>query len=157
MEEPKIHDEPSFRFDPDDDIEAGSASTSMIIPPPPTPPLLSSAIQTQIDRKERARIFMEKLLNEKKAKKQQEDEERAKLEEETRRKAEKISESLSERKVSQERAPPKSLDEMINSRINSLLSESGFTSLEEPKKEIEKEEDRDRKKHVSIHKKYTLQ
>uniref|UniRef100_A0A1I7TB41 SURP motif domain-containing protein n=1 Tax=Caenorhabditis tropicalis TaxID=1561998 RepID=A0A1I7TB41_9PELO len=155
----------SFRFDPDaEDTDACSSANSTfnysdisgLFPPPPTPPTLPNSIQTQVDRKEKARIFMEKLLQEKKAKKQIEDEERLKLEEETRKKAEKISESLSDRRAERRRTyekpkeegTPKSLDDMINSKINSLLSESGFHPVEEVKKEKvkEEEEEKDRKK-----------
>ncbi|CAI2348157.1 unnamed protein product [Caenorhabditis sp. 36 PRJEB53466] len=149
QEEAKVTDDSSFRFDPDlEDLEVPSTSADTSIGalfPPPTPPILPSS--TQIDRKEKARIFMEKLLFEKKMRKQQEDEERIKLEEETRRKAEKISEELTERKSSREgeggEKAPKSLDDIINNRINSLLSESGFHPIEEPKKE---EEVKERKK-----------
>ncbi|CAO4369171.1 unnamed protein product [Caenorhabditis nigoni] len=148
-------DESSFRFDPDMDDSGmtGPSEEFEGLPPPPPPPTLPGNTQTQVDRKERARIFMEKLLQEKKVRKQQEDEERAKLEEETRRKAERISESLSGRRsverssyaeVSREK---KSLDDIINSKINSVLSESGFHPEEEKKEAAEVDRERDRKKH----------
>ncbi|CCD61525.1 Protein SWAP [Caenorhabditis elegans] len=150
-------DESSFRFDPDLDETAGPSDTTANFSdisglfPPPTPPVIPPSTQMQVDRKEKARIFMEKLLQEKKAKKLQEEEERSKLEEETRKKAEKISESLSERKNTgrsdrREEAPKgaRSLDEIINNRINSLLSESGFEPVEEMKRT---DEDRERKRH----------
>ena len=157
------NEDSSFRFDPDadeisfagpSDSTADDSYSSGLFPPPPAPPAFQSSIQTQVDRKEKARIFMEKLLLEKKMKKQQEDEERQKLEEETRRKAEKISESLSERRSERkntEEAPkeriPKSLDDMISSKINSLLSESGFNPIEEKKPDIKDETEK--KKQVS--------
>uniref|UniRef100_K7H9U1 SURP motif domain-containing protein n=1 Tax=Caenorhabditis japonica TaxID=281687 RepID=K7H9U1_CAEJA len=170
VEEPKIHEETSFRFDPDfEDLEEKPSTSSVdssILPPPPVPPMIPNS--TQIDRKEKARIFMEKLLLEKKLKKQQEDEDRMKLEEETRRKAEKISEFLSERKAGKRDEPQvqkskeRTLDDIINNRINSLLSESGFETETEPaenenaKKEDEGgdgDKEKERKKHVRIKKK----
>ncbi|WKY02546.1 hypothetical protein Q1695_016094 [Nippostrongylus brasiliensis] len=87
-----------------------------IIPPPVPPNILSN---TQLDRKEKARIFMERLLNEKRVKKLREQEE-ARIRELEAQKAE-IERQLAEEDAKRKKTSLAMVDKLINSRIGALL------------------------------------
>lgn len=90
--------------------------TPHIMPPPVPPNILSN---TQLDRKEKARIFMERLLNEKRVKKLREQEE-ARIRELEAQKAE-IERQLAEEDAKKKKTSLEMVDKLINSRIGALL------------------------------------
>ncbi|KJH49161.1 surp module [Dictyocaulus viviparus] len=90
----------------------------VILPPPVPPNILSN---TQLDRKEKARIFMERLLNEKRVKKLREQEE-ARIKELEAQKAE-IERQLAEEEVKRKKTSLAMVDKLINSRIGALLGQ----------------------------------
>uniref|UniRef100_A0A0N4WW52 Surp module n=1 Tax=Haemonchus placei TaxID=6290 RepID=A0A0N4WW52_HAEPC len=87
-----------------------------ILPPPVPPNILSN---TQLDRKEKARIFMERLLNEKRVKKLREQEE-ARIRELEAQKAE-LERQLAEEDAKKKKSSLEMVDKLINSRIGALL------------------------------------
>ncbi|CAI5445745.1 unnamed protein product [Caenorhabditis angaria] len=102
---------------------------------PPAPPSIPN--NTQLDRKEKARIFMEKLLQEKRLRKLKEEEEERK----------KIEMNSTKNDVVVGAVKVKTIDDIINSRISSLLSESGFEEEKEKSKQEVAESEKKRKKH----------
>ncbi|ETN79134.1 hypothetical protein NECAME_10002, partial [Necator americanus] len=86
-----------------------------LIQPPPVPPNIPS--NTQLDRKEKARIFMERLLNEKRVKKLKEQEE-ARIRELEAQKAE-IERQLAEEESKRKKTSLEMVDKLIN-RYTSL-------------------------------------
>ncbi|PAV83007.1 hypothetical protein WR25_01890 [Diploscapter pachys] len=135
----------------DGKLKSGKEQAEMTPPPPPTIPN-----NTQLDRKEKARIFMEKLLNEKKMKKQREEDELRQMEmlarEEERRKLEKERERLRKeemRKTAAESLEPgqalNEIDRMINMRIDNLLQSTMLGAhVERPDEKKKEDEQRDR-------------
>ncbi|KHJ84308.1 hypothetical protein OESDEN_15980 [Oesophagostomum dentatum] len=123
-----------------------------LILPPPVPPNIPS--NTQLDRKEKARIFMERLLNEKRVKKLKEQEE-ARIRELEAQKAE-IERQLAEEESKKKKTSLEMVDKLINRRIGALLGTSAEPKKEEKEKaklparlsddEMEKDRDEMRKK-----------
>ncbi|KAK5978689.1 Surp module [Trichostrongylus colubriformis] len=115
-----------------------------ILPPPVPPNILSN---TQLDRKEKARIFMERLLNEKRVKKLREQEE-ARIRELEAQKAE-IERQLAEEDAKKKKSSLEMVDKLINSRIGALLGKPEPPKSEEKAKlparlsDDEAEKDRD--------------
>uniref|UniRef100_A0A7I4YF40 SWAP Surp domain containing protein n=2 Tax=Haemonchus contortus TaxID=6289 RepID=A0A7I4YF40_HAECO len=119
--------------------------TSPHILPPPVPPNILS--NTQLDRKEKARIFMERLLNEKRVKKLREQEE-ARIRELEAQKAE-LERQLAEEDAKKKKSSLEMVDKLINSRIGALLGRAEAKKSESRSKlparlsDDEAEKDRD--------------
>ncbi|KAK6744577.1 hypothetical protein RB195_011351 [Necator americanus] len=101
-----------------------------LIQPPPVPPNIPS--NTQLDRKEKARIFMERLLNEKRVKKLKEQEE-ARIRELEAQKAE-IERQLAEEESKRKKTSLEMVDKLINRRIGVLLGTAEAKKAEEKAK-----------------------
>ncbi|VDM65508.1 unnamed protein product, partial [Strongylus vulgaris] len=111
-----------------------------LILPPPVPPNIPS--NTQLDRKEKARIFMERLLNEKRVKKLKEQEE-ARIRELEAQKAEiervcyiwkGFLQQLAEEETKRKKTSLEMVDKLINRRIGALLG-TGTQSKKTEEKE----------------------
>ncbi|CAJ0596659.1 unnamed protein product [Cylicocyclus nassatus] len=103
-----------------------------LILPPPVPPNIPS--NTQLDRKEKARIFMERLLNEKRVKKLKEQEE-ARIRELEAQKAE-IERQLAEEETKRKKTSLEMVDKLINRRIGALLGTATETKKVEEKQKL---------------------
>ncbi|KAK6057174.1 surp module [Cooperia oncophora] len=116
--------------------------TSPHILPPPVPPNIPS--NTQLDRKEKARIFMERLLNEKRVKKLREQEE-ARIRELEAQKAE-IERQLAEEDAKRKKTSLEMVDKLIDSRSRSK-------EREKKKKRRHSSDSRSRERESKKHKK----
>ncbi|RCN43862.1 surp module [Ancylostoma caninum] len=134
-------------------VQPGTSSVGLILPPPVPPNIPSN---TQLDRKEKARIFMERLLNEKRVKKLKEQEE-ARIRELEAQKAE-IERQLAEEEAKRKKTSLEMVDKLINRRIGALLGTVETKKPEEKERtkaklparlsddEVEKDRDEMRKK-----------
>ncbi|EYC23366.1 hypothetical protein Y032_0015g2609 [Ancylostoma ceylanicum] len=134
-------------------VQPGTSGVGLILPPPVPPNIPSN---TQLDRKEKARIFMERLLNEKRVKKLKEQEE-ARIRELEAQKAE-IERQLAEEEAKRKKTSLEMVDKLINRRIGALLGTVETKKPEEKEKakvklparlsddEMEKDRDEMRKK-----------
>ncbi|KIH57052.1 surp module [Ancylostoma duodenale] len=110
-------------------VQPGTSSAGLILPPPVPPNIPSN---TQLDRKEKARIFMERLLNEKRVKKLKEQEE-ARIRELEAQKAE-IERQLAEEEAKRKKTSLEMVDKLINRRIGALLGTVETKKPEEKEK-----------------------